>query len=249
MSAVCLSVSHGRLSRRSRTRRNAALTRVRKPAVRAAAVARRARSASGAAWCTFGSTPMSWSPQSSAATPTCSSPSTATWPNPSCAARISASGGSSSTPTSPSRWCGGRPAACSAASRRRGCVRDELRVARAADAVGHVRRRGGGDRIGDTVCPGARWLDLTLPAGRPGRHVGHAAAAGLHGHPRLAAQSGGLPERAEAVAADRRRASPTPNCASSARRSRAPPTRTIPTVCATSGSSTTCTRSSGRAGR
>ena len=76
-------------------------------------------------------------------------------------------------------------------------VRDELRVARAASAVGtydaeeaEFYRAHGVDS--------ARWLDLTLP---PAAQV----PAGADGDARLAAEPGGVPDRVAAVAADSRR--------------------------------------------
>ena len=59
-----------------------------------------ARYAPGEAWSTSGSTVTTWSRPSTQPTPTRSSPSTATWPNHSCAVRISGRSGWSSTPMS-----------------------------------------------------------------------------------------------------------------------------------------------------
>ena len=91
----------------------------------------------------------------------------------------------------------------------------------------HLRRRRGGACTAATAFAVRGGSSSRCPR-RSGRRLDDASATGADGHQGLAAESGGVPARARAVAAHLRRACRTPNCASSARRSRTRPNPTYP---------------------
>ncbi len=149
-----------------------------------------------------GSTVTTWCGAIADGTGRCdSSPSTATWPNPSCAATISAAHASSSTPMSSESLVWRPPGACWGGCRRADWCATNFgwRGPPTRWAPMTPRRR---SSTAPTVFGPRRWLDLTLPPATQVEVVGHAAAAGADGDQGLGTESGGVPDRAAAVATD-----------------------------------------------